>query len=383
MAGRSISKGTVLIIILGIVSLFADFVYEGARSIIPQYLTTLGGSVFLLGVVLGVSEFAGYAFRLVSGKIADRTRGYWAIMFLGYAINLFAVPLLALSGNYITAAILVFLERFGKGTRAPSKDYVISTAASKGGVGRAFAISAGLDQVGAIVGPISVALILLYKGTYRTAFAYLAIPGAIAMIALLVAYMYHSKSRIKRQVPLKTDLMSSRRFLLYSIAIAVSAAGLYQVAFVLYGAQGQMDIALIPVIFLVAMIGEGLFGLVFGLLYDRVGRNLVYSGLLLSLFVPLLLLGGSPVYMFLAALVFGAVTGIQDTVMRAVVGTTVHPKQRGYAYGIFNAFYGFGLLVSSVAIGYLYHSIANIVAYVFIIQAVAFVMLTVSFRKSV
>lgn len=383
MAGNRLGKGTLLIIIIGIVSLFGDFTYEGARSIIPQYFTTLGGSVFLLGIVLGVSEFAGYAVRLLSGKIADKTKDYWAIMFIGYAINLFAVPLLAFSGNYITAAFLVFLERFGRGIRTPPKDYLISNAASAGKVGRAFAIEAGLDQAGAIVGPLAVSLILLYKGTYKTAFAFLAAPATLAMLVLIVAYTYYRKADQRKERPAQNAIMSSRNFLIYSIAIALSAAGLYQVAFVLYGAQGRIGTHLIPIIFLTAMAGEGLFGFLFGLLYDKVGRRLVYSGLLLSVLIPIILLGSSPAYLFVAALAIGAATGIQDTVMRAVVGSMIHSKKRGYAFGIFNAFYGFGFMMSGIVIGYLYSSLGAIITYVSIMQAVSFIMLNISFREAV
>jgi MFS family permease len=375
-------KGTMLIIILGIVSLFADFTYEGARSIIPQFFTsTLGGSVFLLGIVLGVSEFVGYAFRLVSGRLADSTRGYWALMFVGYAINLFAVPLLALSGNYIIAAALIFMERFGKGTRAPPKDYIISAAAAKGKVGKAFAINEALDQTGAIIGPIVVALIIFYNGSYRSAFAFLAIPALLAMAFLVFAHWYNGRLKIERRKQVQENVMSFRNFMIYSTAIAMSAAGLYQVSFVLYGAQYVISSYAVPLIFLLAMIGEGFFGTVFGLLYDRVGRGLVYAGLLLSLFVPIALLGGSPVYLFVAALIFGAVMGIQDTVMRSVVGSMIHKKSRGYAFGIFNAFYGFGLMASSIVVGYLYSSLTSIIIYVVVVQLAAFVLLRASFME--
>jgi MFS family permease len=379
---KRIRKGTVFILILGIVSLFADFTYEGARSIIPQFFTsTLGGSVFLLGIVLGLSEFAGYAFRLVSGRLADGTRRYWTMMFIGYAINLFAVPLLALSGNYLVAAVLIFMERIGKGTRAPPKDYIISMAASKGKTGRAFAINEALDQTGAILGPIVVSLALFFRGGYRDAFGLLAVPALLAMAFLFVAYGYYGRNKLQRKRQENSRPMTFRSFLIYSVAVAISAAGLYQVSFILYGAQYMISTYLVPLIFLVAMAGEGAFGTIFGLMYDKAGRRLVYIGLLLPLLIPLLLLGGT-FFLFIAALIFGAAIGVQDTVMRAVIGSMIHEKKRGSAYGIFNAFYGFGLMISGVVIGYLYYSITDIMVYVAIAQATAFLMLYVSFRMS-
>ncbi|MDE1823000.1 MAG: MFS transporter, partial [Candidatus Micrarchaeota archaeon] len=344
-----INKATLVIILIGMVSLFADFTYEGSRSIIPQFFTTtLGGSVFLLGVVLGLGEFVGYVFRLVSGKLADVTHRYWQITFIGYAINLFAVPLLALSGNFIIAAFLIFAERLGKATRAPSKDFIISAVSARKNMGRSFAINQALDQTGAVVGPIAMSLIILYGGGYREGFAFLAIPAVLAMLFLATAYMRHKDvGALKKREP-KNGMMSSRKFMIYSIAVAVSAAGLYQTPFVLYGAQGSISAYLIPIIFMVAMIGEGLFGFLFGMLYDRIGRVLVYAGLAFTGIIPFILLSHSPLSFYIAALVIGAAIGVQDTVMRAVVGTMIPKERRGFSYGIFNSFYGFGIMASSI-----------------------------------
>lgn len=54
--------------------------------------------------------------------MADRTQRYWAITFGGYAINLLAVPLLALAGNWPLAAGLLVVERIGKALRTPARD---------------------------------------------------------------------------------------------------------------------------------------------------------------------------------------------------------------------------------------------------------------------
>jgi Major Facilitator Superfamily. len=144
---KEISPNLMLITLIGIVSFFADMTYESARSMIPQYFTyILGGSVFALGIVIGIGDFLGYSFRSVSGKISDRTRNYWGMMFLGYTINLFAVPLLALANNYIIASILIIMERMGRATRIPPRDYVISTVASENKIGYSFALQNLLDQ---------------------------------------------------------------------------------------------------------------------------------------------------------------------------------------------------------------------------------------------
>lgn len=92
---------------MGIVNLFADMTYEGASSINGPFLGTLGASDFAIGVISGLSEFLGYALRFIAGYISDKTGKYWLVTFIGYAINLLAVPALALAGNWQIAACLI------------------------------------------------------------------------------------------------------------------------------------------------------------------------------------------------------------------------------------------------------------------------------------
>jgi len=94
--GSALSRNNAIkfIILLGVVSLFADMTYEGSRSIVGPYLLFLGASGAAVGFVAGFGELIGYAFRFVSGYVSDKTGSYWTMTFLGYVINLLAVPLL-------------------------------------------------------------------------------------------------------------------------------------------------------------------------------------------------------------------------------------------------------------------------------------------------
>lgn len=112
---------TIFIVLLGFVSLFSDMTYEAARSITGPYLEVLGASAALVGLIAGLGEFLGYALRLISGWIADKTGKYWTVAIIGYIINLFSVPALALVGQWHLAALLIMAERIGKAIRNPSR----------------------------------------------------------------------------------------------------------------------------------------------------------------------------------------------------------------------------------------------------------------------
>jgi hypothetical protein len=103
---------------VGAMSLFADFTYEGSRSVVGPYLGALGAGALAISVVTGLGELLGYGLRLVSGRSADRTGLYWPITIGGYVLQMTVVPLLALAGNWEMAALIVVLERGSSNARA-------------------------------------------------------------------------------------------------------------------------------------------------------------------------------------------------------------------------------------------------------------------------
>src|SRR5881392_3772758 len=142
------------IVCLGFVSLFADMTYEGAHSVIGPLLKDLGASATQVGIIAGLGEMIAASLRFFSGRLADRTRSYWLITFIGYGINLIVVPAMAFAGNWQMAAMLVIAERTGKALRGPARDVLLSEATGKVGHGWGFGIHAAMDQTGAVAGPL-------------------------------------------------------------------------------------------------------------------------------------------------------------------------------------------------------------------------------------
>src|SRR5437870_7575955 len=86
------SSAFAFVLTMGVVNLFGDITYEGGASINGPFMGTLGASAAIISVTAGAGEFLGYALRLVAGYAADRSGRYWVITFVGYTINLLAVP---------------------------------------------------------------------------------------------------------------------------------------------------------------------------------------------------------------------------------------------------------------------------------------------------
>src|SRR5207247_2710928 len=127
----------------------------------------------------------------VSGSFADKTEKYWLATFAGYAINMLAVPALALAGQWPLAAGLVVAERTGRALRKPVVEAMLSHAGRSIGPGWVFGLNEALDQAGATIGPLLIALILFLKGGYRTGFGVLLIPALLCLGILVVARFFY------------------------------------------------------------------------------------------------------------------------------------------------------------------------------------------------
>jgi MFS family permease len=355
--GGAKARAVQFVILLGVISLFADMTYEGARSITGPYLSILGASATVVGFVAGFGELIGYSLRLVSGYLSDRTRKYWTIVFAGYGVNLFAVPLLALAGRWELAALLMILERTGKAMRTPTRDAMLSHATAEMGRGWGFGLHEAMDQLGAMLGPLIVAGVLYFRGDYRTGFGLLLVPALLAMSVLVAArLLYPRPHELELARPELESKGFPRAFWLYVVAAALVAAGYTDFPLIAYHFEKTSSVpdAWIPIFYAVAMGVAALAALVFGRLFDRVGLSILIAAAVLSaLFAPLVFLGGFGLALLGMAL-WGVGMGAQESVMRAAVAGMVPTDRRGTAYGLFNTGYGVCWFAGSVVMGVLY-----------------------------
>ncbi|MFZ0442489.1 MAG: MFS transporter [Methanobacterium sp.] len=372
------------IILMGVVSLFADMTYEGSRSITGPYLAILGASAVTVGFVAGFGELAGYVIRFFSGRLTDRTRSYWTITLTGYLINLIAVPLLALAGSWEVAAALIIIERVGKGIRVPSRDVMLSHACSQVGQGWGFGLHEALDQIGAILGPLIVAIILFSHGSYQMGFTFLLLPALLAISVLMISRFLYPHPQDLEVIMQPLDTKGFRRvYWLYVLATALIAAGFADFALIAYHFQKTALVSpgLIPIFYAVAMGVDGIAALIFGRLFDKLGLSvMIIVALLSSLFAPLVFLGG--IYLaFMGMIIWGISMGAQESIMRSSIAVMSTVKRRGSAYGIFNTIFGVSWFAGSFLMGILYgFSIMDLVVFSVLIQLISIPIFVVILR---
>lgn len=355
--GLTKQKALRFVILIGIISLFADMTYEGARGISGPYLAILGASGLVVGLVSGFGEFLGYTLRLISGYISDRTRSYWTITFIGYAINLLAVPLLAFTHDWPSAASLLILERVGRAIRTPARDAMLSYASHVTGRGWGFGLHEALDQIGAIVGPLLVAAILYSKQSYPLGFAVLIIPALVALALLAFArYLYPHPEHLEIEKEVVKNQKLNRPYWIFVLAGCCIAAGFVDFPLIAYHFERQ-NIApamWIPILYAIAMGVDGLAALVLGRWMDQWGLKVLIFSVACTALFPVFVFFGHFGWAVVGVILWGIGMGVQESLMRAVVAHLVGVEQRATAFGLFHFWYGICWLAGSAFIGYLY-----------------------------
>jgi MFS family permease len=382
--GQMRNRAVKFVVLIGVVSFFADFTYEGARSINGPFLAILGASATLVGVIAGLGELLGYGLRLVSGRLSERTGEFWPITLFGYVVQMSAVPLLALAPSWQVAGLVIVVERIGKAIRNPPRDVMLSHAAKQIGYGWGFGLHEALDQFGALFGPLVVAAVLAGRGNYRIAFAVLLVPAAVTLALLVIArLLYPRPEDLDVTVPNVHAEGLPRVFWIYLSGAALVAAGFADFTLIAYHFEKASVISdtWVPVFYSVAMAVSGVGSLLFGRLFDRVGFwILVPLTVISAASAPLVFLGGFWLALIGSAL-WGLGMGVHESIIPAAVATMVPQQRRPSAYGIFTAGYGVFWFIGSVVIGKLYDVSMSALIIFSVVAQMAAIPLFLNVRK--
>ena len=353
------------VVLLGTVGLFSDMTYEGGRSIAGQFLKVLGSSAVAVGIAAGAGEFLGYALRFASGFAADRTGAYWPIVLAGYSIQLLALPALAFVGRWDLAVGLMFAERIGKAIRNPARDAMLSYATHEMGRGWGYGLHEAMDQIGGLLGPSLMGLVLLWRGvsgqddlrTYQAAFMVLFIPAVCAIAALLVARSLFPHPRdLESKTPRASAEGLGRRYWLYVLAASLVGAGFADFALVAFHLKTTALVpdAWIPLLCAFGVAVDVVVALVAGRMYDRRG----FATLLLTfgasaLFAPFVFLGSLPMVLIGLAM-WGIGLAAQESILRAALANVIPAHRRAYGFGLFALVFGVFWFAGSALMGLLY-----------------------------
>jgi len=382
------------LLVLGLISLLSDFTHEGARSIYGPYLGLLGASALVISFTSGFGELIGQTLRIVTGFIADKTKKYWTMMFIGYAINLLVIPLLMFVDASIwqVAIILILLERVGKSIRAPAKSALTSFTTPHLGAGKSFAIEEAMDQFGAFLGPMFVFAVLSFNqgselNGYQLAFGLLGIFAILTLVVLLVAKLKYPHPDQFEQSRSRQSIKGNKAFMYYMIAISLIALGFidYPILAFHIGTTTSINIIYVPLLYAMAMGVDAIAALLFGHLFDKKGIvSLIISVAISTFIAPVFFLVKGVLGIVIGVIIWGIGMGAQESILKAVVSTMVSKEKRATAYGIFYAVFGIAWFIGSLIVGWLYDfNIIYMVIFATFMEGLALVFLIVYNHKNI
>lgn len=352
------------VLIIGLINFFADMTYEGGAAINGQYLGLLGASAAVISTLAGLGEFLGYSLRSVAGFIADKTKKYWFITFIGYFINLLSVPAIALVQSWQWAAVFIVTERIGRAVRKPTIEAMLSYTTGKLGKGFVFSINTAMDEVGAAIGPLLMAYILFMKGDYRFGYAMLLIPSLLALMVLFFAYRKYPSVYVLEENDLSTQPAKfSAAYWYYMLAGAFFAGGILSYELISYHLlqKNFFEPHYIPIFLALATLCAVFANLFLGYFFDKFGLLIVLLSIILSAASGAFIFLGGPYLILLAMPLCGFSYAIQDTLLKAVIAGHLPKNKRSLAFGLYYTGYGLGWLLGSIVAGLLYeHSLIAI-----------------------
>lgn len=351
------------VVLLGVISFFADVAGEMIYPLVPVFLTvTLGAPPSALGLVEGVAESASSLLRVVSGWISDRIGRRKPLVVIGYALAAVAKPLLGLAYSWPVVLLARTTDRIGKGLRTAPRDALISDWTPPETRGRAYGFSRMLDTSGAVVGPLIALLALrLLSNNLRLLFVIAVIPASVAALLTLGI-------RDRRPAPATKPARLSLRLAGYDrsykaflLVTLVFALGNSSDAFLILRAKA-LGLSTTMVVLAYVLYNAVYAALAFpaGIRSDVIGRRRVLLvGLLLfaAVYLGFGVVSRAGLLWVLFA-VYGAYMALTDGIGRALVTDLVPEERRGTALGLYSTILGISALAASVVAGLLWDRVA-------------------------
>ena len=368
------SLATRFVVLMGVVNLFADMAYEGARGETGAFLNHLGASATIVGIVAGGGELAGYAIRSLAGVLADRTGRYWVEAWAGYAVNMLCVPALALAGSWPAAAGLIIGERVGRGIRKPVISAMIAQAGREIGSGHAFGLNELMDQIGAATGPLIVALAIARTGNFAAGFAALLVPAVLTLVALAPASRAGTTIVPSNPSAEGPALRDARAFWRYAIGGALLAGGYVDFALISFRFQRDhvVSAAAISVWYAAAMFVAAVSAPLLGRLLDRRADATMGMAIAVSAIATALAFLGNGLTAEVGAALWGVGTVVQDSLLLALLAKVITQRRGATTFGLFDLMFGIAWFAGSALEGALLdRSIPALVIFSVALQTIA------------
>ena len=339
---------------LGVVSFFGDVASDMVVPLLPAFLVSLGGGAAAIGAIEGAAEATASVFKYLSGRWADRSPRLLPLAFAGYGLSAAVRPILALAMVPWHVFAIRCADRVGKGVRTSPRDKLLASSAPAERLAEAYSFHRGMDHLGAAVGPLLAAgLLLLWPGRVRLVFALGAIPGALALLSLLPV----REMATRKVAGQETSAGADRPPWAVLAPVVLFTLGNSTDALLLLRAQQLgIDIALVPLLWALLHVVRATSSWPLGRLADRLGRraSLAAGWIVYAACYAGLAQASAPWHGWALFPAYGVVAGLTEGSERALIASSVPEAARGGVLGLYNLLSGIGLLLASLLAGFLW-----------------------------
>lgn len=373
------------VILLSFVSLCNDIASDMIYPLLPIFITSVGGTPAILGVIEGIAETTSSLLKLFGGYISDLFKKRKPLAFLGYFLSNATRPLYFFASSWIPIFIVRFSDRIGKGIRTASRDALIADSTDPANRARAFSFHRMLDNFGALLGPLIAMFILaVYSEKIRYVFLLSLIPGFI--VILLMFFVKETKTdnlttTFVKTVPLKgffTLEVFPRKFKLFAISVFFFTLGNSSDAFLILRLKDAgVATTYLPLMWGMLNLVKSVGNYPMGLVADKTNKKMVIiSGWIVYAVVYLLFaVVTSKVAVIAVFLLYGLYFSITEGAERAYIADIVNEQTRGRAYGLYNFAIGVSALPASVIFGFVWQTFSYRAAF---IMGAVFSMIAIS-----
>ena len=377
----------------GVVSFFMDISSEMIYPLVPLFLANvLGVNKSMIGLIEGIAESTASVLKVFSGWLSDRIGQRKNLMLAGYAISTLSRPIIALAGAWQQVLASRFVDRLGKGIRTAPRDAIIADSTQATHLARAFSFHRSMDTMGAVVGPaIALMLLQLYNSNYKLVFWLSMIPGAIAVLVIIVFIKEKKRSAVttaeRPRLTLKHFDGKVKFFILIATLFALGNSS--DVFLILRAEQVGIPTVMIPAVYLMFNFIYSLSAIPAGIAADKYGKKriiLLGFALFAGLYYGFAVAKGSAAIWSLFAL-YGLFMGLTEGIQKAFLASIIPPEFKATAFGVYATAVGLATLPASLIGGLLWDRVSPAATFYFgaataTLAAILFIVLIVSIKTS-
>lgn len=344
---------------LAAVSLFNDVASEMVYPLLPAFVTRIGGSAAMLGLLDGAADFTSAILKWISGRLSDRPGLRKPLILAGYGLAVLVRPLISVASAAWQVVGFRVLDRVGKGLRTAPRDALIADVTPDGSEGRSFGLHRAADHLGAVLGSVAAWLLLSWGADVPAVIRWSILPGLVAIAVLLVALRGAGRRAEPRRAEASDAPALQASFVSPSyrpmIALALfSALRMPETLILLRLQQVGLSVALVPLAWAGLHVVRSAASYPAGGWSDRVGAQqlIALAGFLGAVIMAGLgLIESAPVAVALL-LLFGLVAAVAEPAERSLVAR-LDPARRGRGFGSFHGLVGLTSLPAAAGFGQL------------------------------